>query len=330
MTAKFDPADHRQRGSIAGVQDPSLARAHVSGSLSLGLENGPRGRTSGVGEEPSGHAYRWPPLSQLREQELSVAYTAITGRRAFRGPMRLLIVAARLHGPDTVDLLRELYQDGGARIYSNGSSPTRPDWLRTRLHIRVRCRRVACQSAREPTALRRGARSPPAGSHRRCRRSGLSSRGRPSARKLAVLGRSRLRPRSGPASRRIGVLRDVSPMSTSVTAATCIACGEPLQFGSRADRRTCSTRCRVAAWRASGQANPSRVEHVPTPGSNGMTAAVEAVTSVSDAREGLALPSTPSPSAHAIARSMATSVPWPPASLRSGCSSQSGSARTGG
>jgi N6-adenosine-specific RNA methylase IME4/ParB-like chromosome segregation protein Spo0J len=75
-----------------------------------------------------------------------------------------------------------------------------------------------------------------------------------------------------------------------VTAATCIACGEALQFGSRADRRACSTRCRVAAWRASGQANPSRVEHVPTPGSNGMTAAVEAVTSVSDARGATSLP----------------------------------------
>ena len=93
----------------------SLARAHVSGSLSLGLENDPRGRTPGVGEEPSGHAYRWPPLSPVQEREFSGAYTAITGRTVWRSVLPLLILGARLHGPDTASVLRELYQDGGAQ-----------------------------------------------------------------------------------------------------------------------------------------------------------------------------------------------------------------------
>jgi hypothetical protein len=115
MTTKFDAADNPERGPAAGVQDPSLARAHVSGSLSLSLENGPRGRTLRVGEEPAGHTYRWPPVSPSQERDLSAAYSAITGRRVFRGPLRLLILAARLHGPDTIPLLGELYREGGAQ-----------------------------------------------------------------------------------------------------------------------------------------------------------------------------------------------------------------------
>jgi hypothetical protein len=30
----------------------------------------------------------------------------------------------------------------------------------------------------------------------------------------------------------------------------CVVCGDSLPFGSRADRKTCSMRCHVAAWRA--------------------------------------------------------------------------------
>jgi len=107
------PADGMGRDHAAGAEGPSLARAYVSVGLSLGLENGPRGRTLGVGEEPAGLVYRWPPVSTPLERDLSVAYTAITGRRVFRGPHRLLILAARLHGPDTIPLLGELYREGG-------------------------------------------------------------------------------------------------------------------------------------------------------------------------------------------------------------------------
>lgn len=92
---------------------PLLAR--VSLGLGLSLENGPRGKTLGVGEEPARHAYRWPPVSRFLERDLSVAYAAVTGRRVFRGPHRLLILAARLHGPDTIPLLRELYREGGVQ-----------------------------------------------------------------------------------------------------------------------------------------------------------------------------------------------------------------------
>jgi hypothetical protein len=85
----------------------------VGGSLSL--ENGPRGRTLGVGEERAGLAYRWPPVSRFGERELSGAYTALTGRKVWRSVLKPLILAARLHGPDTIPLLRELYGEGGVQ-----------------------------------------------------------------------------------------------------------------------------------------------------------------------------------------------------------------------
>jgi hypothetical protein len=113
MNRKFDAADNRERGASPGVQDPCLARAHVSVGLGLSLENVLRGRTLGVGEEPAGLVYRWPPVSTPLEWDLSVAYTAVTGRRVFGGPHRLLILAARLHGPDTIPLLGKLYREGG-------------------------------------------------------------------------------------------------------------------------------------------------------------------------------------------------------------------------
>jgi hypothetical protein len=113
MTTKFPASNDPERGPAAGVQDPSLARAHVSRSLSLSLENGPRGRTLGVGEEPVGHTYRWPPISPPLERGLSAAYKAVTGRQVWRSVLPPLILAARLHGPDTVALLGELYREGG-------------------------------------------------------------------------------------------------------------------------------------------------------------------------------------------------------------------------
>lgn len=96
-----------------GVEGATLARTRVS--LGLSLENGPGGRTLGVGEEPAGHTYRWPPISPSQERDLSVAYTALTGRRVWRSVLAPLILSARLHGPDTVSLLRELYQDDGVQ-----------------------------------------------------------------------------------------------------------------------------------------------------------------------------------------------------------------------
>ncbi|MGA2514813.1 MAG: MT-A70 family methyltransferase, partial [Candidatus Limnocylindrales bacterium] len=75
-----------------------------------------------------------------------------------------------------------------------------------------------------------------------------------------------------------------------MSARLCTFCGEALPFGSRADRRTCSTRCHVAAWRAAGRASPSPVAHDATPQAKGLSAAVEAVTSASDARDVSSLP----------------------------------------
>jgi hypothetical protein len=108
-------ADDTQDGRAADAEGPTIARARVSVGLSLSLENDPRGRTLGVGEESADLVYRWPPVSPSQERDLSVAYTAHTARRVFRGPLRLLILAARLHGPDTVSLLRELYEEGGVQ-----------------------------------------------------------------------------------------------------------------------------------------------------------------------------------------------------------------------
>lgn len=115
MNRKLGAADNPERGAVARVQNPSLAPEDVSGSLSLSLENVLRGRTLGVGEEGAGHAYRWPPLSQVQVREFSSAYTAITGRQVWRSVLPLLILGARLHGPDTIALLQELYQDGGVQ-----------------------------------------------------------------------------------------------------------------------------------------------------------------------------------------------------------------------
>jgi hypothetical protein len=108
------PADGTQDGRPAGIDDPSLARARVSVGLSLSLENVPRGKRLG-GEEGARVEYRWPPVSQLEERDLSVAYEALTGRQVWRGVLPLLILARRRHGPDTLSLLRELYQEGGVQ-----------------------------------------------------------------------------------------------------------------------------------------------------------------------------------------------------------------------
>lgn len=51
-----------------------------------------------------------------------------------------------------------------------------------------------------------------------------------------------------------------------MNAGTCAHCGEPLDRYARADRRTCSMRCHVAAWRARRRANGPALVHDPTGG----------------------------------------------------------------
>jgi hypothetical protein len=110
--------------SLAPAPTPAPAPARVSVGLGLGLENGPRGKRLRAGEERAELKYRWPPVSPFLERELSGAYAAITGRRVWGSVLPLLILAARLHGPDTTTLLRELYQADGvqdllARLIAN-------------------------------------------------------------------------------------------------------------------------------------------------------------------------------------------------------------------
>jgi hypothetical protein len=50
-----------------------------------------------------------------------------------------------------------------------------------------------------------------------------------------------------------------------MNATVCVVCGEPLPSWARADRRTCSTRCRVHAWRRTQGAKPAEVDAHTTP-----------------------------------------------------------------
>jgi hypothetical protein len=74
---------------------------------------------------------------------------------------------------------------------------------------------------------------------------------------------------------------------------SCVTCGEPLPTWSRADRRTCSVRCRVAHQRRSRGSTSEPDPAPPTTGMNGLVTGVVAVTSASRdrrAREDLAAP----------------------------------------
>ena len=64
----------------------------------------------------------------------------------------------------------------------------------------------------------------------------------------------------------------------------CRSCGEILPSRSRTDRRTCSMRCHVAAWRARARANGSPLARDANPGLKGPSTAIGAVTSASDPR----------------------------------------------
>src|SRR5664280_1123078 len=97
------------------LKDPSLARAHVSVGIGVSLENVPGGRTLGVGEEPARVGYLFPPITALEEQELCLAYEVLTGRRVWPKMLPLLRVILRRHGPDTISLLRELFEERGVQ-----------------------------------------------------------------------------------------------------------------------------------------------------------------------------------------------------------------------
>ena len=91
----------------------ALARARVSVGLDVDVnpENVLEGSQSQKRADASASplVYRWPPVSLAEERELAGAYEALTGRRAWASVQRPLIVARRVHGPDTIALLRELY-----------------------------------------------------------------------------------------------------------------------------------------------------------------------------------------------------------------------------
>jgi hypothetical protein len=53
----------------------------------------------------------------------------------------------------------------------------------------------------------------------------------------------------------------------------CLSCGEPLPTWARADRRTCSVRCRVAVWRGVGRARRAESEPVGRVAAGAFTAA---------------------------------------------------------
>src|SRR5687768_14037690 len=70
-----------------------------------------------------------------------------------------------------------------------------------------------------------------------------------------------------------------------MNSGSCANCGEPLPPWSRADRRTCSVRCRVARQRRTGAAN-SRPAVIETgPASEGTNPGIAAVTPVSAGQE---------------------------------------------
>ena len=114
MNTKFNAADGPERGPVAGVQDPPLARAHVSVGVGVSRENVPGGKGLG-GEERARVEYLWPVITALEERELCLAYEALTGRRVWPKMLPLLRVAHRRHGPDTIALLNELHEEGGVQ-----------------------------------------------------------------------------------------------------------------------------------------------------------------------------------------------------------------------
>jgi hypothetical protein len=96
------------------VKDAPLARAHVSVGIGVSREN-VLGAEGLGGEERARIEYRWPPITGLQEQELCLAYEALTGRRVWPKMLPLLRVILRRHGPDAISLLGDLHEEGGVQ-----------------------------------------------------------------------------------------------------------------------------------------------------------------------------------------------------------------------
>ena len=118
----------------------TLSRARGTLSLDVGIDLSPENvlegecqeKRAGVGA-PRG-AYRWPPVSAAQERELASAYATLTKRQVPGSVLRILILARRTHGPDTIPLLGELHAAHGVdnlllrlRRQAPRSDP-HPDW----------------------------------------------------------------------------------------------------------------------------------------------------------------------------------------------------------
>ena len=106
----------------------SLPRAHVSVGIGVSLEDVPRGNGLG-GEELARVQYRWPAITALEERELCDAYESLTGRRVWPKMLPLLRVCHRSHGPDTIALMGELFEEVGVQdlLVRLRSHPPRTD-----------------------------------------------------------------------------------------------------------------------------------------------------------------------------------------------------------
>jgi len=90
----------------------SFSRTHVSLGIGICRDNVLGGK--GLGVEVSARVeYQFPRITALEERELCDAYEAITGRRVWPKMLPLLRVSHRRHGPDTIPLLRELFEEAG-------------------------------------------------------------------------------------------------------------------------------------------------------------------------------------------------------------------------
>jgi len=109
LAAGQAPPGDAARSAIGG-------RARVSESLGLSRTTNSLVRDQGVPTAPPARlAYRWPPLSPPDERELVGAYEGLTGRKVWRSVLRLLALAYRRHGPDTITCLRQLYLEDGVQ-----------------------------------------------------------------------------------------------------------------------------------------------------------------------------------------------------------------------
>lgn len=159
-------------------------------------------------------------------------------------------------GPNLEGLGR---RDRGARTGQDHRDPARASPGRARRRLRLpRGRRPTHRDLlRRPSPTLRWSLEAPVGSH---------------------LGKSRCGPvlSAGAASGGRG--------TTSMNSGCCRQCDGSFDPSSRADRRTCSSRCHVAAWRARQRAEGSPLVRDGTPGGTDPSTALAAVTSAADPR----------------------------------------------